>query len=333
MIDIDKCPVTGASGDIAYASVTDHFFGTMGIWRYMRDSGTGHLWLNPRPANAEIPKLYTRYYTHESGDDAPSQPLLKRAFALVLHRRLGYPLEAPPGLLDKLVTAIPSIAAAGMLEALKIPALPSGRLLDFGCGGGQFISRFAKSGWEVCGVEPDTVAAAALRSRSGHDIRSDLSNIDDWKGSFDIVSLNHVIEHVPDPVETLRRLATCLKAGGKFIITTPNAGSLGRKLFGKYWRGLEPPRHFNVFTRKSFRMTLEAAGLKVQTLSTEARIAQFVFFCSYLAKKGQKEIALSPMHGAKMVKISSYLFQIIEQLLKYFLPDIGEEIYCVASVA
>jgi 2-polyprenyl-3-methyl-5-hydroxy-6-metoxy-1,4-benzoquinol methylase len=331
-IDIDQCSVTGKPGNLAYAEVTDHFFGTPGTWRYMRDSQTGHLWLNPRPADAEIPGLYARYHTHEQNQDSASQSLLERAFALVLHRRLGYALETPSGLLERMVTAIPSITPAGMLAALNIPAAPAGSLLDFGCGGGQFMSRFARAGWEVRGVEPDPVAAATLRARSGYDIRSELDHVDDWRQTFDIVSLNHVIEHLPDPADTLRRLSTCLKPGGRFAIATPNASSLGRGLFGKHWRGLEPPRHFNVFTPKSLRATLESAGLNATALSTEARIAQFVFLCSYLAKTGRKDIQLSPLHGARAAKLCGYLFQIAEQILKSILPDIGEEIYCLATV-
>src|SRR5207237_8067181 len=120
--------------------------------------------------------------------------------------------------------------------------------LEFGCGGVQFMSRRAEAGWNVGGIEPDPKAVQALRARKGFDVRASLADFGEGAEAFDVVTMSHVIEHVTDPIGTLRSLRRILRPGGLLLITTPNAASLGSRVFGKYWRGLEPPRHLNVFT-------------------------------------------------------------------------------------
>ena len=326
---VDKCPVNANTGQAAYSEVVDHYFGSPGAWTYLRDRDTGHLWMSPRPADFEIPGLYTTYYTHGNAPDATGTHL-HRAQELLLHRQLGYPLAAPPGVMVRLLATLPTLSSAAAMEALKLSARTPGVLLDFGCGDGSFMSRLQRVGWKVSGIEQDPKAAASLRTRLGFDVRPSLEDFTDRAGEFDVITVSHVIEHLADPVETLRSLRRYLNPGGSLVIVTPNANSLGARVFGKFWRGLEPPRHFNVFTPKSLRYALGQAGYGVKELTTETRMARRLFWVSALARRGVRQIELTP-RSERLTKWGGYGFQLIEALCNALGAEMGEEIYCRAS--
>jgi hypothetical protein len=86
--------------------------------------------------------------------------------------------------------------------------------------------------------------------------------------SFDVVTMSHVIEHVPEPIQTLSECARILRPGGKLFLWTPNSSSLGCRVFGKHWRGLEPPRHLHLFSPRSMKSLLNKAGLNDVSICT-----------------------------------------------------------------
>ncbi len=329
LVTVPACPINGQSGEPARTHVVDAFFGSPGEWSYFRDRQTGHLWLNPRPADSEIGGLYQQYYTHGvSVDAAPST--WKQAMTYILNRRLGYPPSHGAGLKTRLLSFVPTVGDAAEMEVLRIPASESGRLLDVGCGDGGFMARMAQFGWSVAGVEPDEKAVGVIRDRFGFDARSSLEDSSDWHGCFDVITMNHVIEHVPDPIAMLRQCLPLLKPTGRLIATTPNAASLGSRLFGRHWRGLEAPRHLNVFSAASLYEAAAAAGLRVNTLSFATRLARGIFFTSYWASKGRERIELETPSG-RLPKVAGYGFQLAEAALATLRPDLAEEIVCVAS--
>jgi hypothetical protein len=82
--------------------------------------------------------------------------------------------------------------------------------------------------------------------------------------------MNQVLEHVPDPVDALRRVRALLARGGRVVIGVPNFGSLGRRVFGASWDGLELPRHLHHFTRISLGLALAEAHLEASSMRTVA---------------------------------------------------------------
>ncbi len=117
-------------------------------------------------------------------------------------------------------------------------------------------------GWKVEGIDFDSAAVQSavelgLSARCGS-----LEQQHYPDRSFDAVTLSHVIEHVPNPIETLIECARILKPGGMLIVLTPNAASLSHRIFKSHWRGLEPPRHLHIFTLDSMGRALESSGLK-----------------------------------------------------------------------
>lgn len=137
----------------------------------------------------------------------------------------------------------------------------TGRLLDVGCGDGDFLLAARERGWRVCGSEYGAAPLARARER-GLDVRpAPLEPTTDELGSFDVVTSMEVIEHVADPAQEARRFAALLRSGGCLYLTTPNFNSLSRRVAGAAWRAIEYPEHLNLFTPRTLDRILGLAGL------------------------------------------------------------------------
>ena len=134
------------------------------------------------------------------------------------------------------------------------------KLLDIGCGNGEFV-RFASSlGWDAQGLEPDPKAVAVARKSGEAVAQGGFPRTGLPDRQFDAVTLNHVIEHVHDPVGALREVRRILKPGGAIWIATPNLDGAGFHLFREHWLSLDPPRHLMIFNASSLAMACERGG-------------------------------------------------------------------------
>ncbi len=151
-----------------------------------------------------------------------------------------------------------------------VPIVIGGRFLDVGCGSGDMVAAMACLGMESEGVEPSRYAAtkateAGLKVTCGllHDAAFP-------NAAFDAVSMFHVLEHTPDPIEVLRECRRILKPGGELVIGVPNFDSLVFALVGKGWVGLQLPSHVQHFSPTSLRIAADRAGLAVGLIETES---------------------------------------------------------------
>jgi SAM-dependent methyltransferase len=145
--------------------------------------------------------------------------------------------------------------------------------------------------------------------------------------SFDAVTLNHVIEHVPDPIQTLRECARILKKDGRLVILTPNSSSLGHRVFKQDWRGLEPPRHLHLFSMQSMRRTLELAGFRKVTLRPQ--IAFSVIYESVLLRQGQTGV-FPPLRRFWAAWAFARLFNLVELCVIRWHPPVAD---CFGAIA
>jgi SAM-dependent methyltransferase len=160
---------------------------------------------------------------------------------------------------------------APLLQRLAQLARP-GALLDVGCGGGQFLRVAQRTGrWRVTGVEPMSDAASQAQLYSGGDVRCatlDAAGFSD--GSFEVITMLGVLEHLHDPVATLRLARTLLKTGGVLAAYVPNFHYLALKDAGpicyartRRWTQLHPQEHLFHYTPATLREILHAAGFDV----------------------------------------------------------------------
>lgn len=178
-----------------------------------------------------------------------------------INGRWGYRLE--PAQSDRPVRLgrTERIRADRWVRSLPAP-VPGGRLLDVGCGNGEFLRRMRHAGWRVSGTEVDPMAAA-LASHDGIDVFvGDLESAAFADQQFDAITMNHVIEHLPDTIGTLRTCRRILKPGGLLWIATPNLNAIGFRIYGKSWRGLEAPRHLVLFEPETLVGAVRQAGFR-----------------------------------------------------------------------
>jgi SAM-dependent methyltransferase len=141
--------------------------------------------------------------------------------------------------------------------------MKKGRLLDVGCGDGDFLLGMQERGWQVHGLDISPVAVDLAR-RKGLDVfQGELASADYERHSFDLITMWDVLEHLHDPASELQQVAKLLKPSGRFVVTIPNPHSLDFWIFGKTWTGLDTPRHLYVYNRPALLRLLEGAGLEV----------------------------------------------------------------------
>ena len=135
------------------------------------------------------------------------------------------------------------------------------KILDVGCGSGEFLKSLKSRGCELYGIDIGNVDKESMRLSGIIYTQSDLRTFLIDQPIFDYITLNHVFEHFDDPLFHASKLYQLLKPGGKIIITVPNISSLNRFIFGKYWMAYEIPRHLfhyntktlsNIFTEVGF---------------------------------------------------------------------------------
>jgi len=206
-----------------------------------------------------------------------------------------------------------------------------GRLLDVGCGNGLFPAYMKEFGWAVYGIDPDSRAADFARNHFGIEVT--VGNLRKGmfpENSFDAVTMNHVIEHVHDPVETIEEAWRVLKKDGCLVMTTPNAGSISRKFFRGTWRGFEVPRHLWLFTAETLSMCATRAGLSDYKLTTTARSAAGIFLESLEIKKRGCLLGGHLKRVNLLARIGSFAYYNCEYMLNLIIRKIGDELVFTA---
>jgi SAM-dependent methyltransferase len=152
----------------------------------------------------------------------------------------------------------------------RLRPLP-GNLLDVGSAIGDFVLAAQQIGWHASGIEVSERQVEVANSRGANVVLCPdfLTFISDTK--FDVITFNHVLEHVPSPAAYLLKAKSLLKPKGLIIISVPNYNSFSRRLFGKYWTHLDLPRHLFHFTPDTLSLYLKNSGFKPLQISFKIR--------------------------------------------------------------
>jgi len=229
------CTVCGETKATQWRVSWDHLLGSTKRYRAVRCVRCATRRLDPRPAAAMIAHFYAPE-TYARAEEAGSE----------VGKRLDTYMER-------------LAAAVGGGDA-------PGSALDIGCGDGRFLQALQKRGWQVAGTETDADAAGLARARTGATITdAPLPPPSDTR--YDLVSLLHVLEHVPDPGETLSAVRSLVAPDGKLLLVLPNADSIEAGLFGTSWYHLDLPRHLWGFTPRSLVRLVETCGFAVQQIT------------------------------------------------------------------
>jgi len=165
-----------------------------------------------------------------------------------------------------------SDAGEAVMRRLESLAPGRGRLLDVGCGAGDYLASARAAGWEAVGIDISSHAIETARARGHNVIEGALETACLERDSFDAAICIHSLEHQIDPVAHLRDILRVLKQGGVLFVSTPNfAGAVSRRERER-WKGLRIGQHFFFFTRDTLRRVVEAAGFVVLEVEAPAVI-------------------------------------------------------------
>lgn len=144
----------------------------------------------------------------------------------------------------------------------ELPIDGPARLLDFGCGGGDFLRRMHALGWSVTGLDH---ADAAVERAQSFGLSAHVGSLPYplWSDEcFEAITMWQSLEHTHQPLDVLRDAYRLLTTGGQLVVTVPNFDGFGARWFGPNWYGLDVPRHLTHFTPNTLNIMLSQAGFK-----------------------------------------------------------------------
>lgn len=137
-------------------------------------------------------------------------------------------------------------------------------LLDIGCGTGDFLQAAKKQNWNVVGIEPNTSARDIAKSKVGQEVYNTGHLLSLEPNTFDVITLWHVLEHLPKLDEHIQLIKSLLKDNGTLVIAVPNYNSFDACHYKNFWAAYDVPRHLWHFSRKSIQTLFETVQLNVE---------------------------------------------------------------------
>ena len=164
-------------------------------------------------------------------------------------------------LFEKLYHFIKSIALKNKVNLINSLQPNKGRILDIGAGTGDFLTVAKNDGWAIMGIEPSDKAKTIAKSKGVSFVEqtTELEN-----HSFDVISMWHVLEHVPDLDTQIKELKRLLKPSGTLIVAVPNFKSFDAKHYGKFWAAFDVPIHLWHFSKKSIQLLFDKEEMKLE---------------------------------------------------------------------
>jgi len=276
--EINTCPVCGNTRLTDKLKVADHF-GSKEVFHLLGCDKCQTLLTTPIPDEKEIITYYksNSYVSH--GDSV--SPIFDKAYKYIQTRNLRYKQR--------------------LIEKYTLGKT----LFDYGCGAGTFLEYMQNKGWNVKGVEPDEQARQIALSKS-----LDITSLESLNGSFHVITLFHVLEHVHLLDDTLIKLINLLDKNGILILALPNHMSADAKYYKEYWAGYDVPRHLYHFSQKSIFALAKKFGLNIVATYPMYFDSYYVSLLSekYLGSKNQilKAMKIGYQSNRKATKTKEY---------------------------
>lgn len=324
---VPACPVCGsAERAVLHEKLIDNvFFVAPGKWTLHRCIQCSSAYLDPRPSPESIGKAYGTYYTHTIGSgqyDVGRLALFRRFRRMLangyLNHRYGTTRQPASKLGVLAAKLLLSQRQALDVQFRYLPRPTQGqRLLDVGCGNGDFLISAREAGWQVSGVEPDPKAAAMAQQRGLNVILGTTDKLTEKSGSFAAITLSHVIEHVHDPKFLLQVIYRLLEIDGVVYIDTPNIESCGARIFGANWRGMETPRHLALFNTSSLTKLLKATGFGCVKIERRTAVRTGMYLSSMRIANGNSPYGIAPVKLGWSEKVSSIFHSVNTNHLEF----------------
>ena len=251
----NKCPWCGSGKAQINLWLKDEFL-TKEDFHICECLNCGLLYTMPRPDKEKIGAYYKSeaYYSHQEN----KKGFIPKVYERVKSINLKYKYR---------------LATSGM---------QSGKLLDIGCGVGDFLHTAEMHGWECIGVEPSEDAKTIAQKRmKGTIITSEeLESFPD--GAFDVITMWHVLEHVDDLKWQVAQLQRLVKPSGRVVIAVPNYKSYDGQYYKEHWAAYDVPRHLNHFNRITLSKIFKTSGLELVKMD---KLKWDAYYISYLSEQ------------------------------------------------
>lgn len=213
------------------------------------------LFLVPFPSRKEIKRFYPQnYYSYDVNEPKGFFEKLKEK---IIKSKMGG--KSNLNFFDKFLLLVFQSKFSG----LPLYKLENGKFLDIGCGNGKNLKLMAEYGWDTYGIELDGNAVANAKSQGLKVEQSSLEDADFHAIKFDSIRIWHVFEHLTEPQNAIKKLKELLSDNGEILMAVPNTRSIARKIFNKYWYGLDVPRHVIGYSPKTLKYLVHLHGLRI----------------------------------------------------------------------
>ncbi len=272
MIEVKNCPVCGANS-FKEVYKAPYFRGNHELF-LIQECNDCHLWLtSPRPGDDELGAYY------ETGE-------------YISHN------DKKEGVVDYLYHAVRNISLKRKLSLINEVNGKVGSLMDFGAGTGHFAGVAKNGGWSVTGVEPSEEARSVAKNANGLDLIDPEKMV--WgDADFNVITLWHVLEHLPNLSDHMSRFARAVKPGGAIIIAVPNHESLDSKIYKESWAALDVPLHLYHFKKSNIAQLGDLHGLKLESTRNMPFDSFYVSLLSEKIKNGKQNFFKAFVNGLK----------------------------------
>ncbi|WP_054852307.1 class I SAM-dependent methyltransferase [Olleya sp. ITB9] len=235
------------------------------VFQLIQNESYGFLETIPKPSIAKLPEYYQTedYISHT---------------------------DSKRNLFEKVYHSIREVSLKRKLKLINSFKTDQKNLLDFGCGTGDFLKSALNNGWNVSGIEPNSEARSIANSKTKQSVL-DSEGIKTYKKhSFDVITLWHVLEHIPNLESQISILKDLLKPNGVLIIAVPNYKSYDANHYKQFWAAYDVPRHLWHFDKKSISKLFSSINMTVQNIKPMVFDSYYVSLLSEKYKKGSMNL-------------------------------------------
>ena len=232
---LPSCPLCQCRELKVVLPVPDHFL-TKEVFQVAECPTCGYCITNPRPPQESIGRYYQSadYISHSNS----KQGLQARLYQVA------------------------RTWAMGTKYKLVHSYQPHGKVLDIGCGTGEFLAHLMSRGYQVEGIEPDVKAREQAISNHSIAVVPSLEQVPNQE-YYQVITMWHVLEHVPDVRATFKKLFALLADRGIIMIAVPDRESWDNEHYGAYWAAWDVPRHLTHFRRQDIHRLLHEHGFEL----------------------------------------------------------------------
>lgn len=283
---LKNCPICKSKNFINFYKCKDYIL-SKEVFNIVKCNECNFLFTNPRPDEKNIKKYY-------KSDDYISHSRTKK------------------GIINKLYHIVRKITLKQKYKIVR-EYVNNGKLLDFGCGTGEFLNYCKRRKIDCIGIEQDKDARDYAIKKYNIEVKDTNSFLIMQKKIFSCITLWHVLEHIHNLEEYINKFNTILLNNACLIIAVPNHNSLDAKIYKEYWAAYDLPRHLYHFTKKDIKKLFSENGFKLIKILAMKWDAYYISLLSEKYKNGTmlKGILygfLSNLHALKNKEYSSLIY-------------------------